>query len=1066
MPRKKKRIGLVLSQIFSALSQNVWGSFVRTAKDKGASLFIIPGGRLNSFHEYENLRNQIYSLVNAENLDGCVTWSSTIHNKQLKEEFEHFHGGFDPLPFVTIGFKVPGHPYVDYDAYNGMKTLVNHCIQVHGAKKIAFLRGPDGHQSAQDRLNGYYDAIKEAGPAEKNEEKDSGFQSALITDPFNWDAGDTAAAQLFKGRLLVPGRDFDTLAGSSDLMVLKAIDYFSAQGYHVPLDYHAVGFNNSVESKVVESTLSTVQLPYEDLARESFGILLDMMDAKKPKSDKNPADTDVFLKTEVVIRKSCGCNFLSGMEENSFINHDAVILPAIHALRNGDKERFLVLFEKAVISYFDSGKEPENLFPLIKDLNAVNLNLDDKIRDFELTLYSIIFSVKEQLVVRERYKKEWFNKVLNSLKCDLLGTRNRFSLIQNLARHLPIIGINIAAIILYSDEKHSVFVGGFSRNGICSVREQRFPARLLVPANLRQQFDDDIFLVQPLFIENQSLGYFIHNISIIDGVIFEDLRSSLSYALKGIFLQEETVRAKKIAEQVEYAKTEFYHTLENSIHEPFQDVAKRLESIEQSNSIDDIKSNIQELKSFIVSKKDEAGSLMDIALAGLNELALNKIVFDPEELLPKIGVFPLLVGDTVRLAQCFSMIREQYSAGYSAKLCYEGFLVTFRSVSKKTNKIDKALRFNMLLAEKVILLHGGSLTMNRDNCAITLPWPTLTGQELSRQTIGSHNNILVISDSSLLPANFLELPQINNPEEAKHGKTAFITWNAAGARLEELVIISGLRHRSELAGLPFLCYGMPSGVRGSIESAATLIETIEYALKSPRKGTVIFIGSKKYWQNNMKYILPDKENRLDTIRIDSMSDFYQTVNEINNPVLIVFAFLDMEGVSTIRQHPLTVMIPVVMIFDRINNPADIRALSCYSRLLIYHQAVINSEKFQRHIKAIIGGEETLPPYVSVLVKNAVLYLDQHIESHISRLKLADSVNVNEDYLTRIFHKETGFSIWDYLVRLRIYKAAELLRKTDDTIQNIAFKTGFNDHTYFYRAFKKIYGLPPGQIRKQ
>jgi AraC-like DNA-binding protein len=59
----------------------------------------------------------------------------------------------------------------------------------------------------------------------------------------------------------------------------------------------------------------------------------------------------------------------------------------------------------------------------------------------------------------------------------------------------------------------------------------------------------------------------------------------------------------------------------------------------------------------------------------------------------------------------------------------------------------------------------------------------------------------------------------------------------------------------------------------------------------------------------------------------------------------------------------------------------------------------------------------------------------------------------------------GLSLWDYLNRLRIFRAAELLRKTDDTIQNIASSAGFQDQAYFCRVFKKIYGVPPGQLRK-
>ncbi len=215
MAVEKKRVGLVLASIHTGLSLNVWDSFVRTAAAENTSLFIFPGGRLDARQNFENLRNAVYSLVNDENLDGCISWSSTIRYTETEEEFELFHRCFDPLPCVTLGFKLPGHTCVEFNAYSGMKALVSHCISVHGAKKIAFLRGPEFHRSAHDRFKGYCDALAEAGLVPKNTVKEI-VQSPLVSGPFNWDAGAAAAEQLYKDRSLIPGRDFDTLVGSSD----------------------------------------------------------------------------------------------------------------------------------------------------------------------------------------------------------------------------------------------------------------------------------------------------------------------------------------------------------------------------------------------------------------------------------------------------------------------------------------------------------------------------------------------------------------------------------------------------------------------------------------------------------------------------------------------------------------------------------------------------------------------------------------------------------------------------------------------------------------------------------
>jgi len=744
MAAEKKRIGIILASIHTGMSRNMWSGFARAAAAENTSLFIFPGGRLNAHDDFEYLRNSVYYLANEENLDGCISWSSSIRCAQSHEEFEAFHFGFKSLPVVTLGFKSVGHPCVEFDAYSGMKALVSHFINVHGSQKIAFLRGPEFHRSAAARFEGYYDTLKEFGLPVSNPL----YSGLLVTDPFNWNEGEAAAAQLFEQRSLIPGKDFDTLIGSSDLMTLGAINYFKRRGFRIPKDYYAAGFNNSAESQVTESSLTTVHLPYEEMSIKSFKILLGNMTRKKSKKD-----ISLLLPCELIIRESCGCNG--------------------YALKMPNEYQKL-----------------------------------------------------EKEAAMARHETEKLNSCLNSLKCDLLGTRDRFSLVQNLACHLPNIGITVSAIVLYNDEKTSVFVGGFTHEGICSLKEHRFPSQLLVPHSLRQQFCDGIFMVQPLFIDNRSLGYFIHNVPIFDGVIFEELRSAVSYALKGIFLLEETITAKRVAEQAQRAKTEFLKVLEDSLFNPLQEMTERLELMEKkisNNEFDSLLDDIKSLKLFTSSKETEASSIMDFTLANVDELSLRKTVFDPGELLPNVitssGIFPLLIGDVARLIQCFSVIMEQYEDCIcSTEITYAGFAVSFRKKPKAKIKQkkhnDKARQFSLLLAERIILMHGGKFFADSDLCTVTLPWPTLTGCELSKNHISAKDHVLVLSDPEYLPANFLSLPKIYDIEKAQAGNIALITWNANGAACEDLVKVINLKNKSEFSGVPFLIFGLPSGAGG------------------------------------------------------------------------------------------------------------------------------------------------------------------------------------------------------------------------------------------------------------
>ena len=73
---------------------------------------------------------------------------------------------------------------------------------------------------------------------------------------------------------------------------------------------------------------------------------------------------------------------------------------------------------------------------------------------------------------------------------------------------------------------------------------------------------------------------------------------------------------------------------------------------------------------------------------------------------------------------------------------------------------------------------------------------------------------------------------------------------------------------------------------------------------------------------------------------------------------------------------------------------------------------------------------------------------------------------NPLYLGRLFKKETGSSITDFINAQRLNYAAQLLRETGYSILSVAGRTGFNNVTYFNRLFKHSYGISPKNYRAQ
>jgi len=98
------------------------------------------------------------------------------------------------------------------------------------------------------------------------------------------------------------------------------------------------------------------------------------------------------------------------------------------------------------------------------------------------------------------------------------------------------------------------------------------------------------------------------------------------------------------------------------------------------------------------------------------------------------------------------------------------------------------------------------------------------------------------------------------------------------------------------------------------------------------------------------------------------------------------------------------------------------------------------------------------------VRKAVEYIRLNYSQEISLEMLSAHVSLSESHLSHLFKKEVGLSVVEYIVRLRCEKAAELLRGTSDSVQDISACVGYLDSSYFVRVFKKRYGITPTAYR--
>jgi two-component system response regulator YesN len=117
------------------------------------------------------------------------------------------------------------------------------------------------------------------------------------------------------------------------------------------------------------------------------------------------------------------------------------------------------------------------------------------------------------------------------------------------------------------------------------------------------------------------------------------------------------------------------------------------------------------------------------------------------------------------------------------------------------------------------------------------------------------------------------------------------------------------------------------------------------------------------------------------------------------------------------------------------------------------------EQFRRTLTDSTGGR-------SHIIRQIHEYIELHLHEDVSLTKLGEYVYLHPVYLSRLYKKETGESLSAYITRVRMEKAALLLKQTNKKVSDIAQEVGYQKTQYFIRLFKEYYNYTPQSYRNQ
>ena len=229
---------------------------------------------------------EIYTLPDFKSYDGIILLVGAIHDDELLQRIlEKIRQS--GVPCINLNTKLKDMLYAGMENANGIYEIVDHLVEVHHAKRINFITGPENSPDSDKRLKAFKKVMEKHGLT-------LGSEDIYIGD-YHHESGKEAVEYFYSLNRPFP----DAIVAANDDMALGAFYKLQELGYKVPEQVLLTGYDNSFSGRYHYPRITSVERPEKELGRLAYRKLKAYIEGREIDEEE--------LTGRVIFAESCGC---------------------------------------------------------------------------------------------------------------------------------------------------------------------------------------------------------------------------------------------------------------------------------------------------------------------------------------------------------------------------------------------------------------------------------------------------------------------------------------------------------------------------------------------------------------------------------------------------------------------------------------------------------------------------------------------------------------------------------------------------------------------------------------